>query len=470
VRDWYVGRQANFHQQWHQSYRHLLRTIDSCADWSVTRLIRYSNPSSENANDRYIFLGINAATKSEANEIAEAIFEAANRRYQVGFGALYPASPLSEIDRPGFLIPTEFPLDGRIPVEPLREEEDLAGAFTYYDSVQTVAHHTVDSTPFDRFLQWLSAAGEGRWESFLRVARILGVAADAPNARRLFRRLVLLGHVDSSPDGRSWSIAPPVIVQSAAQPQSAFWCGCRSPALLNSLPSSWQAADPVTQPDGFSPAKLPIVLPSEGDDQRLPSSTEPPTWQCPSWGGPVAERLAALLPNLDEWAKTLQTVATLTPPDAAERWDLASASFQNEPGFRIDPTGRCHGATGLYRLAYGEAPSVFHLTVFLDSSLPPGHQLFRGEWYGLRFLALARSGKYRKSKWTDEGGGTLVIPKRHRWPLLYERSLVLASGFLPECRSDNRFLCYRGVPLTLAQTVADQLGAGLETDHEPASA
>ena len=46
MQDWYVGRQANFHQQWHESYRHLLRTIDSCADWSVARVIRYSKPIS----------------------------------------------------------------------------------------------------------------------------------------------------------------------------------------------------------------------------------------------------------------------------------------------------------------------------------------------------------------------------------------------------------------------------------------
>src|SRR5436305_2751502 len=116
--DWYVGRQANFHQQWHQSYRHLLRTIDSCADWSVARVIRYSKPVS-NKNDRYIYLGVFAATATEATRIATAIFDAANKRYQVGFGAVMAGLPITEIDTKDFLIPTEFPLDGRIPVEPL---------------------------------------------------------------------------------------------------------------------------------------------------------------------------------------------------------------------------------------------------------------------------------------------------------------------------------------------------------------
>ena len=72
--------------------------------------------------------------------------------------------------------------------------------------------------------------------------------------------------------------------------------------------------------------------------------------------------------------------------------------------------------------------------------------------------------------WSDDDGGTLAIPERHRWPLLYERALVLASGFLPYNQPQNRLLYYRGIPLTLAQHVADQLGVEVETDREPASA
>src|ERR1700681_1720849 len=101
MKDWYVGRQANFHQQWHQSYRHLLRTIDSCADWSVARVIRYSKPIS-NKNDRYIYLGVYAATSNEATRIATAIFNEANKRYQVGFGGVMAAQPITDIDKQGF--------------------------------------------------------------------------------------------------------------------------------------------------------------------------------------------------------------------------------------------------------------------------------------------------------------------------------------------------------------------------------
>ena len=96
--------------------------------------------------------------------------------------------------------------------------------------------------------------------------------------------------------------------------------------------------------------------------------------------------------------------------------------------------------------------------------------MFRGEWYGLRFLALHRLSKYRKAEWSEDDCGCLKILKRQRWPLLYERALVLASGFLPASSTDGRYLYYRGIPLTLAQSVADQLGVKVETDYEPASA
>jgi hypothetical protein len=120
-------------------------------------------------------------------------------------------------------------------------------------------------------------------------------------------------------------------------------------------------------------------------------------------------------------------------------------------------------------LTYGEAPSVYHLTIFLDADGGSGHQLLRGEWYGLRFLSLHRNDKYRKAMWSGDDGGSLAIPDRQRWPLLYERALVLASGFLPYRHPTKRLLYYRDIPLTLAQNIADQLGVEVETDIESAS-
>jgi hypothetical protein len=71
--------------------------------------------------------------------------------------------------------------------------------------------------------------------------------------------------------------------------------------------------------------------------------------------------------------------------------------------------------------------------------------------------------------WQGEDGGTLAISHRQRWPLLYERALVLASGFLPSRHPENGLLYYRNIPLTLARSVAEQLGVQVENCCESVS-
>jgi hypothetical protein len=464
MKEWFVGRKANFHQNWYESYRHLLRTIDGLTEPSGVRVIRYSRPITTK-NDRYVYLGVLANSSAEALQVGKAIFDEAKTRFNVGFGEVYPPSSFDEIE--GFLIPTEFPSDGCIPDELPREEEDVTGPFTFYD-LPPLSQASADPAPFDRLLTWLSAAGEGRWESFLRVAKALGAVSDLPSARRLYRRLILLGHLDSSRDGRAWSVAPPVLVQAAARPAEAFWCGSRTSALARALPGSFQSDQPAPQPDGFGPSRWCYRHPNAGTDVGLALCTEPPAWQAPAWGGPVAERLAALLPHIDEWSKTLRSDDVLTAPDVAEQWHLASGSFQPQQAFRVEPSGRCSGPTGLYRLTYGEDSGSFQLTVFFDAAAETKRQLLRGEWYGLRFLALRRGGKYLKAMWREEGGGLLAVPYRQRWPLLYERALVLATGLLPRRQPENGLLYYQGIPLALATAVAEPLGVQVETCCEAA--
>src|SRR5258708_7502358 len=99
------------------------------------------------------------------------------------------------------LDPTEFDTSGsdRIPYHSRWVEEqgdlfDLIGSVT---GVATPADPE-QTARFDRLLAWLSAVGEGRWESFVRACVTLGAAPDIQAARVVFRRLSLLGHVESS--------------------------------------------------------------------------------------------------------------------------------------------------------------------------------------------------------------------------------------------------------------------------------
>ena len=312
-----------------------------------------------------------------------------------------------------------------------------------------------DPEPFNRLHAWLSAAGEGRWESFVRVARVLGAAPDLSAARQLFRRFVLLGHLE--PDGRDWSLAPPVIVRTAACSRTVFWCGSRGAALQKALPAALKQEESEPQPDGFGPSRWTIHLAEGSPGTELPVCTSPPTWATPVSGGAVAERLTALLPNISEWKESLVPDEWTIPPDAIELWDLQAGRFQTWAGTLAS------GPAGMYRLTYGEAPRTYQTTIFFDPQAAADRRMLQGDWHGLRFLALHHSGKYLKAPWKDESGGLLAVPYRQRWPLMYERVLVLASGFLPCRHPENGFLYYQGIPETLAKNIAGHLGVEVVT-------
>jgi hypothetical protein len=96
-----------------------------------------------------------------------------------------------------------------------------------------------------------------------------------------------------------------------------------------------------------------------------------------------------------------------------------------------------------------------------------GQQLLRGDWYGLRFLALRKAGHRCEALWEgqDGNGSTLVLRASERWPMIYERTLVLASGLLPEHSSGSKLLRYRDVPLSTAKALAGKLGVELEVHN-----
>jgi hypothetical protein len=83
----------------------------------------------------------------------------------------------------------------------------------------------------------------------------------------------------------------------------------------------------------------------------------------------------------------------------------------------------------------------------------------------LRFLARSAIGACRA--FHDEKAATLVVPFPDRWPMPYERALVLASGRLPKRirREDGEaLLVYKGIPHWLAAKLCDLLGLEIESN------
>jgi hypothetical protein len=456
---WYVGRESG-KRPWEECYRGLLRAIEHLDVARLVHVIRRSKPAGK---DYWLFIAVEAATANEAKQFGRDIFETASRIAGIGFGQIFESDPTT---REGFLVPTEFPTDGRIPPEPPSEDEDRSGPFVLEDISPPLTKLEVQINPAcDKLVDWMSGIGEGSWESFLRVCRMLGAAETVQAARRLFRRLLILGHIECSSDGRSWCIAPPVVVQLAADPTRVVWCGSRCDELVSQIPSTWTRLPLSGQPAGSGPSVWSLSVPAEVlGANDLPQCGNPPRWDAVTWGGPVAEHLASLLPTLNEWVRMLGPVDRPTTPETAEQFDLRTGEYIEQPKFRVFEGGTCAGPAGLYRLGYGKPPRRFELTAYFEPTAPPARQFLRGDWYGLRFLALSRSGKYTKAIWRPEDGGTLAIPARQRWPLLFERVLILASGTLPERTPDSPLLCYHGVPLHLAVAVAKPLNVTIETN------
>jgi len=135
---------------------------------------------------------------------------------------------------------------------------------------------------------------------------------------------------------------PAALVQMAADPTRAFWCGQRSEQVGRRLGQVWPMAtsDPQAGNDGpprwivnIGQVRNPgVVLRARGLPLR--------------WEGTAAENLVQRLPALERWRESLRPVP-LTPPDRVQRWH--AGAYRDEVAFRV-VAGHPQGPTGLYRL------------------------------------------------------------------------------------------------------------------------
>jgi hypothetical protein len=308
---------------------------------------------------------------------------------------------------------------------------------------------------YDRLLYWLSATAEGNWEMFVHACKALQLAEDARQARRILRRLVLLGHIECAKDGSAWSVAPPVLVLYPMQPGVGFLCGQRTPMLLARL-RELGAATRTPQPNSQGPARIEVACESlnEGEIELVAGLALHVT-------SPVAVQLAALLPNLDGWKETLACIERLnTTTCVIERWDGQQYASCHDFYQRDDSY---FGASGLYRLTR-EATS-YRMVLYFDGER---QRWLKGDWYGLRFLAYKDAGLGEEPVYYSASNELRVLAAE-RWPLLYERALALASGLLPRRATDTagaEWLIYRDVPAALTQALANKLSVtAMENPH-----
>lgn len=295
---------------------------------------------------------------------------------------------------------------------------------------------------FDQLIYWLSANAEGTWQTFARVCSVLQLVDGLKAARSIFRRLKLLGYIESSDDGQRWSICPTALVQCAADRDVYFLTGQQSPKVIKHLKEHY---DVETLPQwNFQRPSCVRVNGIFTDDVALNGFNI-------VHAGTVSVQLAELLPDLEGWKDILPAIDRLsTTTYNIEIWN--GRKYIQCDNFS-ERNGRYCGDSGLYRLTKQAKNNHYQIVLYFDK---PNQRWLRGDWYGLRFLAYHSARRQFEVKY-DSRTNEVLIPVEEHWPLLYERGLVLASGMLPARDQNFRWLKYTNISKELVQLLAEKL-------------
>jgi len=170
--------------------------------------------------------------------------------------------------------------------------------------------------------------------------------------------------------------------------------------------------------------------------------------------GCVADRLRLALPTVEAWFAKLHTwdEADFGRYETA-RYAPATDTFERYEGLQYAPSQ-------LYRFTLEHSGRSLVTLAIRDTETDLWHC---GDYYGLRFLTRSRQcGCHAMFKEAEQH---LIIPRTDRWPMPYERAIVLASGLLPQrIRTDegHAFLVFDQLTATFAQQMCELLGVGLE--------
>lgn len=304
-------------------------------------------------------------------------------------------------------------------------------------SLKTSDEEKARSVGYNKLLYWLSSIGCGSKQSFQKACEALQVEEQ----RRTSRRLKLLGHLEFSEDGKKWSIAPTALVKIPAKKDAKEFvlCGQRSIFLLEEL-EKYAEVKTVSQLKGKAPSCILIKT-------KNPNLI---TSQLPIIDVGVASlKLAEALPELTAWQQSLTDLQGIVPSLYDwKRWEVNKNEFIE---------GYFEGKTGMYEMKNREknGQSRPPMTLFYDEKNQTWKQ---GDWYGLRYLAWYHSREQCRALY-DSINRRFAVPYSQRWPELYERALVLASGLLPyfQIIENNTWLVYENIDRQLMQKLTEKL-------------
>ncbi len=318
-----------------------------------------------------------------------------------------------------------------IAFERSNSDSDETDSFESTEKITSTDQETTqdDEKSMDKLLWWCSAKGEGSFQGFKEVCELLKSALGLHGtSRQAMRSLILLGHMESINEGRKWGCTPTAWVQPSTG--NAYLTGKVTPALLKRVSDQMEISKTA----------------SNGGPSRF-VSTDIAAGGLPILFNP-AGKLADVLSGFKEWKDTLDVDPDIQPHQYSFKiYNGTDFVLPSERGLK----------SGLYEATRLEGHFPVPTTVFYD-----GSNWIRGGFYDLRWLAIKHSGKPMSVRINKEGA--LGVPIFARWPLLYERPLVLASGKLPRKVNVDGIdaLVYESVGLDIACVLAEKLEVKIE--------
>lgn len=302
---------------------------------------------------------------------------------------------------------------------------------------------------YDQLMIWASANGSGSWNTFQNACQTLGLDNDGFTSRRILRNLRLLGHIETSNNGAFWSVAPTVLARSdsSTDEEEYFVCGQRDIEMLQALRLLTNLRE-FPQRDGNAPATIQVLM--TDSKQLLKSLKETRSIRQLRIAKNLDNRLARLVPPLNDWMNKLEKLDGILPHMFTVK-RFSGISFVEDTFHQ--------GKSGFYELWALERSALSNRPQYILFYDAVGNRWLRGDWYGLRFLALQLSGSPCPVRY-EPSTCRLAVPKEWRWPELYERVLVLASGQLPIYR--NSWLIYDSIGPDLLNILITKLNLNKE--------
>lgn len=297
---------------------------------------------------------------------------------------------------------------------------------------------------FRSLLYWCSAVGSGELGRIGSICQLLGISQEWGGAWSVVRRLALLGHLEFN-GGKTlrWGMVPPTLL-TTADGKNKVLVGQRTPAIIEAV---GQTFDMKEEPQYSGPPRVLIQCADESDLILAGRHVQVV--------GSTALQLSELLPDLEEWSRRLPRWEEVDLGRfLLEQYDPYADKFRGIASIASKP------ACGMYRFSIDSDRRPYVVIACYDEQ---SDAWISGDYYGLRFWVRSRCGLCRavyRSKKQE-----LFISEPDRWPMPYERSLVLAHGLLPRKvrpKSGSSSLVYRGITRELAKRLCKLLGVKME--------